>query len=641
MSRDIRTELQEIFEVITSGNNAEALERCQARIDEAEEGPEAAPFMFMMGMIAYYNGDEGLGIQLLERAHAASPGCRDYAEALANMHTRLGHLADGLYYAKLTTVLRPNPDLEGLVPPEMASYRESLGIVGLSQHNMNAQTMFRLGRHAEAIAQAEQELRINPHNLDAMLLLAEALTVTGEACRAADILRAAVHLSPQSPAVHLGMASALTAAGHHADALYHLRAALDLGGRANREIMANAAANALYQPSATWPEARAILERFISDVETPRKASPLDGSPMGMIGILTDRCCHGPVVDFAQPAIKQINNTILYTLNIRKDIDTERFRTSVTRPRNAVGIDAPTLARIMIGDGLSVLINLCAPGPEAAFPTFKGANAPVGVNWITFPMCDRLPGTSLVVSGPETLDIDEANYGPENVVRLNKLVAYQFPQTVAPEEQLFPPPREELGVVTFGLGGDLNRLGPDTIEAVARVLWKTENSQLLLGGRDRWEDETVQHLSEAFARYGLANRLLFQRPVDIAGDPATIFFQQIDILLDTTPVSGDLDVVRSLFMGVPVVTLRGQRRAGRFAASILHAAGRAEWIAGSLEEYAAIASGLAGSPRLETLRMTLREETMASPLADVTDMARQLAEGIGQWVKTTQIEVTG
>jgi predicted O-linked N-acetylglucosamine transferase (SPINDLY family) len=60
-------------------------------------------------------------------------------------------------------------------------------------------------------------------------------------------------------------------------------------------------------------------------------------------------------------------------------------------------------------------------------------------------------------------------------------------------------------------------------------------------------------------------------------------------------------------MGVPVVTLRGERHAARVGASLLGQAGLPDLIAGAAEDYVAIASALASDPeRLASLRSSLR-----------------------------------
>jgi predicted O-linked N-acetylglucosamine transferase (SPINDLY family) len=78
-------------------------------------------------------------------------------------------------------------------------------------------------------------------------------------------------------------------------------------------------------------------------------------------------------------------------------------------------------------------------------------------------------------------------------------------------------------------------------------------------------------------------------------------------------------------MGVPVVTLRGGRHAGRVGASLLSQIGLTDLIANSVEEYVEIALALAGNPgRLDELRRSLRPRLAASPLCDGRAFARKM-----------------
>jgi predicted O-linked N-acetylglucosamine transferase (SPINDLY family) len=80
-----------------------------------------------------------------------------------------------------------------------------------------------------------------------------------------------------------------------------------------------------------------------------------------------------------------------------------------------------------------------------------------------------------------------------------------------------------------------------------------------------------------------------------------------------------------LLMGVPCVTLLGQRVAGRLSASFLTALGLHDLIARTPEEYVEIAARLAADPdRLARERATLRERLLASPIGDVRAYTRHV-----------------
>ena len=76
-------------------------------------------------------------------------------------------------------------------------------------------------------------------------------------------------------------------------------------------------------------------------------------------------------------------------------------------------------------------------------------------------------------------------------------------------------------------------------------------------------------------------------------------------------------------MGVPVISLVGERHSGRVGLDLLSRVGLAEFAAPDLDSYVAIAAALAGDrPRLRRLRGELRERMRASPLCDAPGFAR-------------------
>lgn len=78
-------------------------------------------------------------------------------------------------------------------------------------------------------------------------------------------------------------------------------------------------------------------------------------------------------------------------------------------------------------------------------------------------------------------------------------------------------------------------------------------------------------------------------------------------------------------MGVPVVTLNGDRFSARMSASVLKNMGLDELVARDREDYVAIAQALAQSPwRLAALRTSLRSRLLASPLCDAAEFTREL-----------------
>jgi predicted O-linked N-acetylglucosamine transferase (SPINDLY family) len=105
----------------------------------------------------------------------------------------------------------------------------------------------------------------------------------------------------------------------------------------------------------------------------------------------------------------------------------------------------------------------------------------------------------------------------------------------------------------------------------------------------------------------------------------------VDISLDTFPYHGTTTTCEALWMGVPVVTLMGDRHVARVSGSLLAAIGRGEWVAHTPDDYVRIAIALATSPeKLGSVRAGLRDEIRNSPLGDHAGQSAQFARALRQ-----------
>jgi len=84
-----------------------------------------------------------------------------------------------------------------------------------------------------------------------------------------------------------------------------------------------------------------------------------------------------------------------------------------------------------------------------------------------------------------------------------------------------------------------------------------------------------------------------------------------------------------LWMGVPVLSLAGERSVGRFGLSLIGAAGEPELVAADAEALVALAVRLAADlPALQAARLARRARVAASALTDAGGFAAAMA---GAW----------
>ena len=100
-------------------------------------------------------------------------------------------------------------------------------------------------------------------------------------------------------------------------------------------------------------------------------------------------------------------------------------------------------------------------------------------------------------------------------------------------------------------------------------------------------------------------------------------YGEIDIALDPAHYNGTTTTCEAMWMGVPLVSLRGDRHASRVGASLLAAAGMPQLIAEDADAFVAIAASLARDPeRRAALRGSMRDRVASSPLRDGVGLAR-------------------
>jgi predicted O-linked N-acetylglucosamine transferase (SPINDLY family) len=177
--------------------------------------------------------------------------------------------------------------------------------------------------------------------------------------------------------------------------------------------------------------------------------------------------------------------------------------------------------------------------------------------------------------------------------------------------------------VTFGSFNTLSKLTPRVVAAWAEIVGQVPGSRLLLKAKQLNDPEVRWRCAARFAAAGLAaERLELCGP--LSAEAAHLgLYGQIDVALDPFPYNGTTTTCEALWMGVPVVTLAGDRHAGRVGASLLAHLGLYELVAPDQAGYVERAVALANEPaRLAALRRDLRGRLRTSPLCDPAGFAR-------------------
>jgi protein O-GlcNAc transferase len=157
------------------------------------------------------------------------------------------------------------------------------------------------------------------------------------------------------------------------------------------------------------------------------------------------------------------------------------------------------------------------------------------------------------------------------------------------------------------------------------VLNAVPGSRRVLKGGALELQAVAGRVRQRFSVAGVAPERLDLRGWTTAVEDHLGAYREIDVALDSYPYNGTTTTCEALWMGVPVVTLRGDRHAARVGASLLGWLGLADLVAGDAEEFVRICARLAGDVEAATpLRAGLRERMRASLLVDEAGFTREI-----------------
>jgi predicted O-linked N-acetylglucosamine transferase (SPINDLY family)/ADP-heptose:LPS heptosyltransferase len=490
-----------------------------------------------------------------------------------------------------------------------------------------------LGRNAEAEASYRKGLGLRPASVDGHNNLGVLLEATGRYDEAEACYRRAIEISPEHahPLNNLGVL--LKEEGRLSEAIEAHRRAI----RLNPDLPA-AHSNLLYtlnydettSPEKLFAEHEAWGRRYGASFAAAgtRFANPPEPGRRLRVGYVSGDFRHHSVAFFLEALLgahdRREVEVFLYTSDPRSDAATERLKALADHYVPIYNLPDEHAAAKIREHGIDILVDLSGHTSGNRMMLLARKPAPVQLTWLGYPATTGLPTidgriTDAVADPPGDAD----RLHTERLIRLDGGFLCYRPYDKA--GAVAPLPARGTGRVTFGSFNNRAKLSPRTIALWAEIMGQVPDARLLLKATQFKDAGTRKRCREAFVAAGVDDdRIEILSPLPDAGDHLALY-GRVDIALDPLVYNGTTTTCEALWMGVPVVTLRGDRHAARVGASILAATGLASLIAETPDRYVAIATRLAGDlDTLAQLRAGMRELLRKSPLCDAAGFARRM-----------------
>ncbi len=616
---------------------AEAIYRQILQVDAGH-----ADALHYLGVIAHQQGRHEVAADFMRQSVRLMPANAGCWCNLGLVFMALGKTEDAVDCYQGALRLQPNyPEAHNNLgiafeqqknwPEAIGSYRQALASKPtFAEAWYNLGNAFRLqGKLDEAVEAYRQACQHKQGYAKALNNLGTALRQQGHIEEAMDCWQRTVDIMPSYVEARNNLAEAFFTQGQLAAALDNFRQSLRMepnlpAGQSNVLFCLN------HDPHADPDAIFAEHCRWGSQIESAIARRPHTNDPHGerrlRVGYVSGDLCDHVVARYLEPVLAHHDpgqvEVFCYAQVAVADAVTRRLQQLATSWRWTCQLTDAQFAEQIRSDGIDILVDLAGHTANNRLIVFAHEPAPVQATWLGYMNTTGLTTIDYRLTDSVLDPLDQAIRDTEELVRLPGGMCCFAPPAGAPA--VGPLPALAKGHLTFGSLNRVSKINSSVIDLWSVALRKIPSARLLVY-HDHLTPTAQDHLRGQFRQRGIDHNQLDLR----RGSKSTGYldvYHEIDVILDTFPCTGGVTTCEALWMGVPVLSLRGVRPAGRNSAALLARVGLADLAVPTPADFVARAVLLNTQfGQLAHLRGELRER-MKGTICDGGRFTRQLEE---------------
>jgi protein O-GlcNAc transferase len=500
-----------------------------------------------------------------------------------------------------------------------------------------------MGRYPEALQCFQHALMLQPDAVEALCNLGHVLQSLERWRESLIVRERALALAPDSAVILSAVANTLWALGNVTRSIALNRRAVEL--QPDYQI---AVSNLLFicayatdmTPAAYRDEARDLMARMVRATAHSQvvQATAL-GPPFAVISPRQGRRLRVGYLsgDFRTHAVSCFIEQILaahdptrvalylYSNNPQNDSTTARMRAYAAVWRDVRALSDVALAAQIRADQVDVLIDLSGHNANHRLMAIALRSAPVQAHYLGYVATIGLAEMDYWIADETLVPETAAAHFCETVWRLPRTWVSYEGRPDAPDVSPVDPQNKTVWLGSFN---NLAKVNGATLALWAQVLHALPQCKLLLKAKSLHDPEVVQTLTATLQSHGIDPERFALRASVGDWSAHMAMYGELDIALDPIgSVGGGTTTCDALWMGLPVVSLKGEKLAQRMTASMLQALGHSEWAVDSHAAYIDAVRALVCDPvHRKAVRATQREKMRASPLCDSDGLARALEQ---------------
>ena len=233
-------------------------------------------------------------------------------------------------------------------------------------------------------------------------------------------------------------------------------------------------------------------------------------------------------------------------------------------------------------DQIDILVDLSGHSKGNRLEVFFNKPSPIQVSWVGYLASTGLKEIDYIIADKNSITEKEEHQFTEKIYRLNNTWTVLKPEYDIPLNKEIPFFRNKY--ITFGSFNNLQKINNTVTKVWSKILSNVKDSRLILVSSKFKEEDFKKYFSELFINNGVKNsQLIFEGPSE--RNNLLNKYNSIDIALDTFPYNGGTTSLEASWMGVPVLTKKGNSFLSKCGESINISLGLDDWICGSDLDY--------------------------------------------------------
>ena len=315
----------------------------------------------------------------------------------------------------------------------------------------------------------------------------------------------------------------------------------------------------------------------------------------------------------------------IYDGNKSEQVDstTKEFKSYVDNFTNIRNMDDIQVINLIRNDKIDILVDLMGLISNHRLSLYKNRLAPIQVTWCGFQNTTGIKEMDYIIVDRNLIFEDEKELYSEKILYMDNIWNCHAGLSIPRLQNSAPMIKNKF--ITFGSFNNYNKINDNVIDVWSKILKKIKNSKLVLKSSNA---SFRSAMKAKFQKKNILNSVEFLSYKRSFEDHLKEY-KKIDIALDTFPYNGVTTSFEAIWMGVPVLTVKGFNYNSRSGESINKNLEVQELIANDENDYITKAINFGKNiDSLEEVRKKVFNNALNSPLFDKKKFSNQFFKSL-------------